>query len=63
MYMTELVNYKKYSQSVFITVDVEFIAGRPDLYVDAQMSAISALGCAGPSYSEIPRTNIQGEFC
>jgi hypothetical protein len=51
-HMSEFINYKPFPQKVFITADIEFVPGRPSNYADAQMGAVSALGCMGVAYSK-----------
>jgi len=44
--IAEIINYKPEKQSVYITVDYEFVPGKPK--VDAAISYISVTGCSAP---------------
>jgi hypothetical protein len=47
---TEVINYRNFSQVVYITAEVEYIPGRPKDYHDASMGAMSATGCGGVGF-------------
>jgi hypothetical protein len=50
---TEVINYRNFSQVVYITAEVEYVPGRPKDYHDASMGAMSATGCGGVGFCQL----------
>ncbi|KAF1816595.1 hypothetical protein P152DRAFT_493004 [Eremomyces bilateralis CBS 781.70] len=50
IHSSEFVNYRKEEQSVYITIQYEYVPGRPEGYKDASMTSVSVLGCRGVAY-------------
>jgi hypothetical protein len=50
---TEIINYRNFSQVVYITAEVEYIPGKPKGYHDASMGAMSATGCGSVGFCKL----------
>jgi hypothetical protein len=57
---TEVINYRNFSQVVYITAEVEYIPGRPKGYHDASMGAMSATGCGGVGFCTSEKISPSG---
>jgi hypothetical protein len=55
---TEVINYRNFSQVVYITAEVEYIPGRPKDFHDASMGAMSATGCGGVGFCKSERSHL-----
>ncbi|KAF1992051.1 hypothetical protein K402DRAFT_459245 [Aulographum hederae CBS 113979] len=50
MHSSEYVNYKDYPQDIYMTIDYEYIPGKPEGYSDALHSSFTVTGCGGAGY-------------
>jgi hypothetical protein len=47
--MAEVVNYDKVEKDIYVTLDYEYVKGRPEGTLDVGMGAISVDSCGGPT--------------
>jgi hypothetical protein len=47
---TEVINYRNFSQVVYIAAEIEYVPGKPAGYREASMGAMSATGCGGVGF-------------
>ena len=51
----EIVNYNPSNQTVFLTLELEYLEKKPSDYLDASTIVLSANGCSNPAYM-VPST-------
>jgi hypothetical protein len=55
----DLVNYRNFTQSVFVTIELEYLDGKPADFVDAAVATINVGMCNGTSGLERPPVGLK----